>query len=343
MRDYYVETTFDVKFTTRRFSTGAPHTLAGSPAVAAYPDNSTTEITAGITLSVDFDGRTGLNNIRVVATGANGYAAGSNYSLVITAGTVDGVSVVGEVVGEFSLEAQSPLRAATPGRELAIEADGMAHADLKEWLGVAPNALVSQRVDASVGAMAANTLTASALAADAVTEIQSGLATGADVAGVQADTNDIQTRLPAALVGGRMDSSIGAVAAGAITAASFAAGAFDAVWTVAVRVLTAGTNIVLAKGVGVTGFNDLSAAQVNAEVVDALATDTYAEPGQETPATTSSLATKISYLMKAWRNKHTNDGTTYKLFNDDAVTVDQKATVADDGVTFTRGEVATGP
>ena len=58
---------------------------------------------------------------------------------------------------------------------------------------------------------------------------------------------------------------------GALAAAKFAAGAFDAVWSVAARLLTAGTNIVLAKGVGVTGFNDLSAAQVNAEADTALA------------------------------------------------------------------------
>lgn len=106
MRDYALETTFDVKFTTRRFTTGVPFALA-SGAVSAYPDNSTTQITAGITLTADFDGVTGLNNVRVVATAGNGYAAGSNYALVITTGTVDSVSVVGEVVAEFSLSAQS--------------------------------------------------------------------------------------------------------------------------------------------------------------------------------------------------------------------------------------------
>ncbi len=99
--------TLDGKFTTRRFSTGAPFTLAGTPAVAAYPDNSTTEITAGITLTVDFDGRTGLNNVRVVATSGNGYLAATNYALVITAGTVDGVSVVGEVIGHVSIGART--------------------------------------------------------------------------------------------------------------------------------------------------------------------------------------------------------------------------------------------
>lgn len=62
----------------------------------------------------------------------------------------------------------------------------------------------------------------------------SSRASAADLATVQGDTNDIQTRLPAALVGGRMDSSVGAVANDAITAASVAgdvsAEIADAVW-----------------------------------------------------------------------------------------------------------------
>ena len=47
----------------------------------------------------------------------------------------------------------------------------------------------------------------------------------ATIAAIQADTNDIQTRLPAALVGGRMDASVGAMAADALTAAALAADA----------------------------------------------------------------------------------------------------------------------
>lgn len=43
------------------------------------------------------------------------------------------------------------------------------------------------------------------------------------VAGVQSDTNDIQTRLPAALVSGRIDASVGAMAANVMTAAAAAA------------------------------------------------------------------------------------------------------------------------
>lgn len=55
-----------------------------------------------------------------------------------------------------------------------------------------------------------------------------GASISADVAGVQSDTNDIQTRLPAALVGGRMDSNMQAAANGVITAAVIADGAIDA-------------------------------------------------------------------------------------------------------------------
>lgn len=55
-----------------------------------------------------------------------------------------------------------------------------------------------------------------------------------------------------------------------ITATGFSTHSAADVWAVGTRVLTAGTNIVLAKGTGITGFNDLSAAQVNSEVDQAL-------------------------------------------------------------------------
>jgi hypothetical protein len=127
--DIALEATIDLKFTTRSFSTGAPTTLSGTPVVSAYVDNGTTEITAGITLTADFDGRTGLNNVRVVATAANGYTAGTNVQLVITTGTVGGVSVVGEVVGSFSIQARSGLRPTTAGRTLDVTATGAAGVD----------------------------------------------------------------------------------------------------------------------------------------------------------------------------------------------------------------------
>lgn len=102
--------TIDIKFTTVS-TTGVPTTLAGSPTAACYVDNGTTEVTAGVTLTVDFDARTGLHNVRVVATSGNGYATGTNVDVVLTAGTVGGASVVGYVVGSFSIENRTAFEA----------------------------------------------------------------------------------------------------------------------------------------------------------------------------------------------------------------------------------------
>lgn len=130
--DFRLGDTLDIKFTTRQVS-GAPTTLAGSPVISAYPGNSTTELTAGITLSVDFDTRTGLNNVRVVASGGNGYATATNYTLVITTGTVNSVSVVGECIGSFSIENRSAVMPTTATRTLDVSAGGEAGVD---WANV---------------------------------------------------------------------------------------------------------------------------------------------------------------------------------------------------------------
>jgi len=99
----------------------------------------------------------------------------------------------------------------------------------------------------------------------------------------------------------------------------------------------------LATAAAVAALNDLSTADVNAQVVDALATDTYAEPGQGAPAATASLSTKLGYLYKVMRNKLTQTATQLSIYNDAGDTVDQKATTSDDGTTFTRGEIESGP
>jgi hypothetical protein len=108
---------------------GTPATLSGTPAISVYK-NSTTESTSGVTLTVDYDSRTGLNHV-AVDTSADGtfYAAGNDFDLVITAGTVDSISVVGTVVGGFSLSNRSALRPATAGRTLVVDAAGLADAN----------------------------------------------------------------------------------------------------------------------------------------------------------------------------------------------------------------------
>jgi hypothetical protein len=101
--DFVVGATIHFTFTTRRFSTGAPFAL-DSGTIRVYKDNGTTEDDSGITLSADFDGRTGLNHV-AIDTSSDGtfYSAGGQFHVVITVGTVDSVSVVGETVGRFRL------------------------------------------------------------------------------------------------------------------------------------------------------------------------------------------------------------------------------------------------
>jgi hypothetical protein len=80
---------------------------------------------------------------------------------------------------------------------------------------------------------------------------------------IMADTNDIQSRLPAALVSGRMDSSVGAYQSGMTPLQPTVAGRTLDVTATGEAGLdldnTAGT---LAKGTELTGFNDLDAAGI---------------------------------------------------------------------------------
>lgn len=255
--------------------------------------------------------------------------------------------------------ANRPLFKSSPtlaAGDVKVSIDGGALANLTTLPVVTPAASVLVKVDLSAAEMNGDNIAVVFIDAagaewdDVIATLQTtarqidDLATAAALVTVQADTDDLQTRLPAALVGGRMDSSVGAYASGQAPLQPTVAGRTLDVTATGEAGLdfdnTAGT---LAKGTDITGFNDLSAAQVKAEVVDALNVDTYAEPAQGTPAATTTLAAKINFLYKAWRNRFTQTASQYSLYNDDAVTVDHKSTVSDNGTTFDRAEVATGP
>jgi hypothetical protein len=83
---------------------------------------------------------------------------------------------------------------------------------------------------------------------------------------------------------------------------------------------------------------------ITANNYDALFGAGVAKPGQVTPPDVADLATMASHGYKATVNK--NDislSAGYRLYSNDSATVDQKATVTNDGVTLTRGKVSTGP
>jgi len=205
MRDRTVGDTFYMFFTTRAFATGIPTVLAGSPVVSAYEDDSVTQITAGITLGVSHDSVVGLNLLTVVATGGNGYETGKDYSFVITVGTVGGVSVVGEVVGEFSLS----LSAAAI--DLANGTDGLTA--LKTGIDDVP----------TVSEFNARTLVAASYfdpAADAVANVTL-------VATTTALTNVINAASIVASVSGNVDGSVDSVTGDTKQTADHTAGIAD--------------------------------------------------------------------------------------------------------------------
>lgn len=251
-----------------------------------------------------------------------------------------------------------------------------------------PAALVSGRMDSSVGAIvtdainaaaiAANAIDASALAADAVTEIQAGLATSGALATAQADLDDLQTRVPAALVAGRIDSSVGAMAAGTVTAAAIATDAIDSDAIAATAVTEIQTGLATAAAlvtaqsdldniqtriptvlvggrmdstVGAMQSNVMTAAataadflaEINAEVLDVMATDAVTEPSVGIPPATPSMKTILAYMWLAVRNKAVVNAATgfLEIYNDAGVLVYKKA-LADVASVFTESESVSG-
>ncbi len=119
-------------FTTRQYSTGAPITSA-STVISVYKDDSTTQSTAGITTTflTGFDSVVGLVSVKI-DTSQDGtfYAAGHDFSVVITTGTADSVSIIGEVVGYFSIQNRSALRPTTAGRTINIDSTGLSDSNV---------------------------------------------------------------------------------------------------------------------------------------------------------------------------------------------------------------------
>jgi hypothetical protein len=129
--DYAAGDTIDWKFTTRA-TTGAPSALSAAT-VAVYKGNSTTEVTAGITLTASFDSVTGLNHVRLDTTAdTTTYANGtSTFQAILSHGVVNSVTIAGEVVGFFTLGRM--LKPTTIGRTLDVSTGGEAGLD---WANV---------------------------------------------------------------------------------------------------------------------------------------------------------------------------------------------------------------
>jgi hypothetical protein len=177
------------------------------------------KITAGETLTVS----SGLiSNTTAIASvsGAVGSVTGAVGSVTGAVGSVTG-NVGGNVVG--SVASVAGAVGSVAGNVGGNVVGSVASVTAAVTLPTIPTDWIT------ANGIAADAIGSSELAASAVTEIQSGLATAAALTVVDdfLDTEiaDIQSRLPAALVSGRMDTSVGAMAANVLTATAIAADA----------------------------------------------------------------------------------------------------------------------
>lgn len=146
---------------------GESITRATNGTISVYKDGGTTQSTAGITDTEDFDSLTGVHKVLIDTSADAFYAAGSEYAVILSAATIDG-KTINAPLAHFSIERANGVLALLKG--------------------------------------GTNGLAAIKTAIVAVDDF------------VDTEIADIQSRLPAALVGGRMDANVGAISADATAA-----------------------------------------------------------------------------------------------------------------------------
>lgn len=282
---------------TTRFDTGNATDADAVPAYRIYEDETGTAILTGNMALLDSANTAGFYSEQITLSAANGFEKGKSYAIYIAA-TVN--SVAGATHHTLQIEAEVDANTVSPVVSANVtQLGGVAQSltDLKDFAddGYDP---ATNKVQ---GVVLTDTLTTytgnTPQTGDSFTRLgaPAGASVSADIVVIDNFVDDLESRLTATRAGYLDNLSAGAAALEATAqsikaktdqltftiankvdssiqaAGDFAQAAADKVWSTAVRILTASTNIVLAKGVGVTGFNDLSAAQVNTEVDTALA------------------------------------------------------------------------
>jgi hypothetical protein len=82
---------------------GASITRVVNGTIKVYKDDGTTESTAGVTDTEDFDGLTGVHNCKIDLSSDSFYVKGNDYSVILAGATIDG-EIVNAVLATFSIE-----------------------------------------------------------------------------------------------------------------------------------------------------------------------------------------------------------------------------------------------
>jgi hypothetical protein len=85
------------------------------------------------------------------------------------------------------------------------------------------------------------------------------------------------------------------------------------------------------------------AADVGTEIATAVWSASLTLPGQVAPSNSPTASGALTWMYKLSRNKTTSTSTLISVFDDAGTTVDNKATISDNGTTFTREEFGAGP
>lgn len=104
---------------------GAGATRSVNGTISVYKDGNVVQSTAGVTDTEDFDSITGVHLVTIVTTDAF-YAIGSDYMVVLSGATVDGISPVVAVLAHFSIENR-------PTNVNRLDGDAQSLTDLKDF------------------------------------------------------------------------------------------------------------------------------------------------------------------------------------------------------------------
>lgn len=142
---------------------GASITRAVNGTISVYKDNGVAQSTAGITDTEDFDSLTGIHALTIDLSADAFYATGSNYSIVLSAATIDG-QTVNAVLAHFSIQ----------NRYNDVNVASIASGAITA-AAIASNAITAAKISSNAitaAKIAANAITSSQLATDAISSDQ---------------------------------------------------------------------------------------------------------------------------------------------------------------------------
>ena len=352
---------------------GASITRATNGTIKVDRDDGT-DCTAGVITDTEDDPDTGIHRIVIDTSGHAACIAAHDYTVWVDGAVIDG-ETVNAALCTFSIENRfmrgtDSANTTKTGYSLTNFTDANAtnlnsactnYSVTRGLSGTALPAVVAGAASGIPLKDASNFLDVANMPA-----VAAGAAGGLFIAETNAETT-VTTAINANLIGnitGDLSGSVGsltALANDAITAASINTGAFTSD-AYAANALAAGTfaassldgkgdwnTVVPATKAQMDTAHALLATpaqvatNVNAQVLDVLNVDTFSLPGQEAPPLTPTLVGALTLLYKSYRNRENQTATLYQLFADNETTVDAKATISDDGTTFIKQEVVSGP